>query len=395
MRKSRFTGTLCSRHPSRSVVPALLLVVAIVFLLFGCNTPGPVGTTDQRELQRGVNAGDQGAESGEEAAANNVATESAATAPETPPETVPQQSAPDASAPDQSAPEEPSAPVIGPVTTDGIPLQELFPAQPGLRLSYRLIRGGEETDRSPAVVLQPSTQARANIAVHGNGVSSYVVMGQDETAWYPVRPVVGGTEAAVLAMVPWARFFPRRDEIFRFSRPHVTVRLRPDGADSTPAAAWSVGYRFDREYGNGLYGEAVFTLAPTTVEPGGETMTVPVLIRYADPRGTELRYELTSAAVYREREVTGVVVNRFGRPQPGFVVAPHPLVGLLPEKHRSTTDAAGRFQLAYRAAPGDVIRLFYGPSDGAGTEARIFQPNTIFGRVESPDFATLIYNAPE
>lgn len=310
----------------------------------------------------------------------------------------------------------PHSPPITPISAEGYALEDVLGVSEGLRLEYAVSRGGV-AEGTASLVLQPSAGAWANRAVHGAGVSAYTIMGEESTRWYPVRTTANTDVAAVLSAIPWPRYFPHSDEIFQYSEKDVTARIQPgrmnksaqlsgpgrqstpgDPAHSDPAvpppSGWSIGYRIDRDYGRNVYGEAVFNFASHRVQPGEIEAFLPTLIRYADPAGTELRYELTDATVFRAREIAGAVVNRFGQPRFGYAVAPHPMIGLLPTEHVGRTDETGRFSIDYRAAPGDTVRLYFGPVEGEGRSARIIQPLVIEGRIESPDFATLIYTAP-
>jgi hypothetical protein len=192
-----------------------------------------------------------------------------------------------------------------------------MPPTPGLRLEYRLVRTGVPAAETVALVVQPSRDAWANLAVHGSTTDghapAYVIMGQDETTWYPDARVhfgenAGDDPAPILGAVPWPRFLPSPDEAYRFETVGISAGVQPDDIDGS----WS----------------------------------------------------------------------------------PHQAVGRMPEQHRSITGPNGLFTLAYRGAPGDTIRLFYGPVTGQGYNARITDPLEITGRIRSPDFATLIYERP-
>lgn len=286
-------------------------------------------------------------------------------------------------------------PPVVPVSSDGYALSDLIGQSHGLRLEYTVVRGGIP-EQPVSVVVQPSSGAWANRSVHGDGSVAYAVMGESESGWYCFRGTAMSDRSAVLSIIPWPRFFPRTGQVFQYSEENLTARIRPDdGADENAAPSrWSVAYRIDKDYGRGLYGEALFRFAPSVVEPSASPQILPRVIRYVDTTGTELRFDLVDATVYRAREITGAVVNRFGQPQSGYVVAPHPMIGLLPPEHLGVTDETGRFSIAYRAAPGDVIKLYFGPIAGEGRSSYISQPLEIQGRVESPDFASLIYTIP-
>ncbi len=134
-------------------------------------------------------------------------------------------------------------------------------------------------------------------------------------------------------------------------------------------------------------------LAVIAAEPSDLETLAPVSFQLTTDT-TQLTWQLQAAAVYRERTVSGVVVSPLGRPQKGVTVALHPAVGALPAEHRTVTGTFGTFELSYRAAPGDGIRLYYGVAQGKGADAVIPDPAVISGRVGSPDFATLIFPAP-
>ncbi|MDA3949066.1 MAG: hypothetical protein PF508_07545 [Spirochaeta sp.] len=384
--------------PETRIIRAVSLLVGIVLFAAAC--------TSSPDWSAGTTSSGNGASEGDNIAPDAAAADSGNPAETRAPDESPAPVAGTAPAAlasaDPSVPTgraAPSVPSAVPISTAGIPLAEVMPPTPGLRLEYRLVRTGVPAAETVALVVQPSRDAWANLAVHGSTTDghapAYVIMGQDETTWYPDARVhfgenAGDDPAPILGAVPWPRFLPSPDEAYRFETVGISAGVQPDDIDGS----WSLAYQIADAYEYGPPGAVRFTLAPTVAEPSELSTVAPTLFSHQAPDGTELRYELVSAVVYRERMITGVVVNTVGRPQRGFAVAPHPAVGRLPEQHRSITGPNGLFTLAYRGAPGDTIRLFYGPVTGQGYNARITDPLEITGRIRSPDFATLIYERP-
>jgi hypothetical protein len=276
--------------------------------------------------------------------------------------------------------------VVLPVSPDGVPLDEVLPAFDGLRLEYAVSRDGELTDEVVQLAFQPSLSQRADVSVHGAGTEGYAVMTESDSLWFPTTTATDSPIAAVLAALPWPRYLPQDSETqFTFERPPLTAT-----AEVAAPGEWLLSYVIPDDYHRQLAGEVTIVLAPVSVEPGPIDGGAPVEIVYTDASGATVTLDLTSAALYRERVISGVVVSAVGRPQAGFVVAPHPAIGRLPANRVARTGASGLFELPFRAAPRDRVRLFFGAVTGTGAEARIANPQEVRGRVGSPDFSTLI-----
>ncbi|MFA7567385.1 MAG: hypothetical protein WCY01_10195 [Alkalispirochaeta sp.] len=287
----------------------------------------------------------------------------------------------------QPEPDLPPAPV--PVDPSGIPLADLMPPTPGLRLVYQLVQPDPDTTppdalsypQTFALVVQPSRDASANLAVHTvDGTQpqfdTYLLMDQDETTWFPRSAAPAGFFA-----FPWPRFLPHDGTSFSLNHSGFEGTVEPSGEGE-----WMLTNRAETT------GSQV-VLAVIAAEPSDLETLAPVSFQLTTD-ATQLTWQLQAAAVYRERTVSGVVVSPLGRPQKGVTVALHPAVGALPAEHRTVTGTFGTFELSYRAAPGDGIRLYYGVAQGKGADAVIPDPAVISGRVGSPDFATLIFPAP-
>ncbi len=279
-----------------------------------------------------------------------------------------------------------------PVHSAGVPLEEVFTPLPGMRLEYALFVNEEDTGRRVSLVMQPSRGARADFSIHGAGFEGFAVMDEGESLWYPVRTAIDSVEAALLAALPWPRFLPRDDGTFLFSRDLLEGRVQAEFVGGE--AGWTITYAIAEGYRRDLSGDATVAMSRFAAEPGAIPAGGAPTIRYSGSDGTELRLELQSAVVRRQRSIEGVVVGDLGSPLSGFAVSPHPAIGRLDPSLVARTNAEGRFDLAFRAAPGDSIRLFYGPVEGSGSEAHIVLPQEIVGRVGSVDFVTLIYARP-
>ncbi|MCG8480065.1 MAG: hypothetical protein MI724_13285 [Spirochaetales bacterium] len=297
----------------------------------------------------------------------------------------------DGSGPEEAETADTAQPTVveEPVHPGGTPLEDVFAPLPGMRLEYALFANDEDTGRRISLVMQPSRAARADLSVHGEGFEGFAVMDEGNALWYPTRTAIDSVEAALLAALPWPRFLPGDGEAFLFSRDLLDGRahMEPLGGEE----GWAVTYAIAEGYRRDLSGEATSVLSRFEAEPGTIPAGGPRTIRYSGPDAIELRFELQSAVVRRQRSIEGVVVGGLGSPLSGFAVAPHPAVGRLDPSLVARTNGEGRFDLAFRAAPGDSIRLFYGPVEGSGSEARIALPQEIVGRVGSVDFVTLIY----
>jgi hypothetical protein len=292
-----------------------------------------------------------------------------------------------------------------PVNPSGIPLFQQMVPTPGVRAFYRLVAEESTLDlsapESVALVLQPSRTSAVNLSVHGPGAESYLIMEEDQSRWTAVPDPDATSESALLAAqsdpvisderfaadalfsLPWPAFLPAETPGFLLDLPSPS-----DDAVVTPAGegTWHIDYRLD-----GI--EVRVSMEHVRAAPSDLETLLPVTYWLITSEG-ELVYRLSSAAVYRERTVSGVVVSPQGRPQEGVTVALHPRVGQLPPTHRAITGTFGTFELSYRAAPGDSIRIYYGEVEGQGEDARIAAPAELVGRVGTPDFATLIYPAP-
>jgi hypothetical protein len=275
-----------------------------------------------------------------------------------------------------------------------------MPPREGLRLVFDVAAPGDERDHEAgadgavtgtlsgvgqesgvptefALILQPSRSARADISIHAPGNEGYLVMEETDTLWRSTVSAADTLLTRALSRFAYPRFLPTAEQQFRSAGTDPGFLVR-----SVEGGAWDVVYDSGETVRIGT-----FEVEPMAQEGGGpETIGVSV------DTGETVRLTLRSAAVYREREITGAVVSPFGRPLSGITVAPHPQVGRLPDSRVAVTNAVGAFTLPFRAAPGDSIRLFYGRTSGAGAEERITSPQEIRGRVASPDFATLIFN---
>ncbi len=266
-----------------------------------------------------------------------------------------------------------------PIDPAGVPLDEVMIPRPGIRLVYDVAGGDASIPAELTLVLQPSRSARADISIHAPGGEGYVVMEETDTLWRAALVAGDHSLTRALAELAYPRYLPTQERSFRSA----------DAADA--ADAFVVRADAERAWSLAYDSGATVAIRAVTIEPmaldsvGPETIGVPL------SSGEPVRLTLRSAAVYRQREISGAVVSAFGRPLSGITVAPHPRVGRLPDSRVAVTDAFGAFTLPYRAAPGDSIRLFYGRTSGSGEEARIVNPQEISGRVASPDFATLIF----
>lgn len=226
------------------------------------------------------------------------------------------------------------------------------------------------------LVLQPSRSARADISIHAPNAEGYLIMEETDTLWRAALTTGDHPLTRALAELAYPRFLPGPDQPFRSMDP-------PDEflVSATEERAWDLVYD-----SGATVGIRNLVIEPMALDGGGpSSIAIPLA------SGEQARLTLRSAAVYRQREISGAVVSAFGRPLSGITVAPHPQVGRLAPSRVAVTDAGGAFTLPYRVAPGDSVRLFYGRTAGSGEEARIATPQEIRGRVASPDFATLIF----
>ncbi|MFW5827264.1 MAG: hypothetical protein ACOCU4_04195 [Alkalispirochaeta sp.] len=305
-----------------------------------------------------------------------------------------------------SAQEAPS--VQGPPTADspepiaidatGIPLEDILVSRAGVRLVYDVTgneppaaatgAAGPESSDAPlppevVLTLQPSRTARADISIHAPGAAGYLIMEETDTLWRPAPASADETPlaaddlvAAALSGISFPRYLPRQDQPFTSAGAPDEFLIATDDQRT-----WEVTYDSGTVMGIGE-----FIIEPMALAGGG-----PKTIVLSSSAERPFRLTLRSAAVYREREISGAVVSAFGRPLSDITVAPHPAVGRLHPSRVAVTDSFGAFTVPFRAAPGDSLRLYYGRTTGSGTEERITNPQEIRGRVASPDFATLIF----
>ena len=269
-----------------------------------------------------------------------------------------------------------------PIDPGGVPLDEVMIPRPGIRLVYDVAGGDVSIPAELTLVLQPSRSARADISIHAPGAEAYVVMEETATLWRAALVAGDHSLTRALAELAYPRYLPTQGQAFRSA----------DAADTADAAdAFVVRADAERAWSLAYDSGATVAIRALTIEPMALDSVGPETIGVLLSSGEWVRLTLRSAAVYRQREISGAVVSAFGRPLSDITVAPHPRVGRLPASRVAVTDAFGAFTLPYRAAPGDSIRLFYGRTTGSGEQARIVNPQEISGRVASPDFTTLIF----
>jgi hypothetical protein len=295
-----------------------------------------------------------------------------------------------------------TAPVIPdpiPIDPSGLPLEELFNPYEGLRLRYTIASGTEgegdggadtvalaSSDTTPSdapqliLIVQPSRGSRGDISVHHADGEAWLIMEETETLWIAAASGTDDPVAAAIAELAWPRFLPSGSTPYRAvgAGELIVSAVAPAGEEIGP---------YEIEYAAG----ARAVLREFSVEPGPLPGGGPALISVDTAATGPVVLQLESAAIFREREVSGVVVSPRGRPLNGVAVAPHPAVGRLAPSRVAVTDTFGRFVLPMRIAPGDPLRLFFGRVEGAGDDRRIANPQVIRGRADSPDFATLIY----
>ena len=319
---------------------------------------------------------------------------SPAEAPPEPPQAAEATQAAAAQTREAPEPATPPEPQFTEIEITGVPLEEVMAPLPGLRLQYRVSDPTGTAPDTVYLVLQPSRTARADISVHGRGVEGYAIMTETDTLWEPADTRIDSAVAAVLAGLPWPLFLPQGDRRFRATAKSTTIEVFP-ASDLDPA--WQVRYvaaeRTDSPSSPEFAASAVRSIDRFEVEPGALPGGGPRTVSFTTAEGATVALELEGAAVYRERQIEGVAVSTQGRPVRGIAVAPHPAVGLLPSSRVAYSNNVGRFVLPFRAAPGDWIRLYYGPVEGQGRSAVMVDPQEIRGRVGSPDFVTLIIGA--
>lgn len=283
----------------------------------------------------------------------------------------------------------------------GVPLEELFNPYEGLRLRYTIRNGalapaaaaaapGADSSDSTApgdadapqliLIVQPSRGSRGDLSVHHADGEAWLIMEETETLWMPATAGSDDPVAAAIAQLAWPRYLPSGSTSYRSTGAGEFLVSLAAASDTGIGA-------FEIEYATG----ARAVLREFSVEPGPLPGGGPALISVDTDATGPIVLELESAAIFREREISGVVVSPQGRPLNGLAVAPHPAVGRLAPSRVAVTDNFGRFVLPMRVAPGDPLRLFFGRVEGSGKDQRIVDPQVIRGRADSPDFATLIF----
>jgi hypothetical protein len=386
-------------HPSLRH-PRLLGVVLLAFLLLaGCagapavreDPSDPTGGGSEtrgdssRQGESDLPGGDTAAGTEGEQPSTDSGADDASAPPSTP--------SASASTSARSAPAAPDPVPIDPAA--GVPLEELFNPYEGLRLRFTVstdaaptapVAAGDPADPATSdapqliLIIQPSRGSRGDISVHHAGGEGWLIMEETETLWMPAAAGADDPVVAAIAQLAWPRFLPSGSTPYRaVGAGELIVRgVAPSGEEIGP---------YEIEYATGAHA----VLREFSVEPGPLPGGGPAVISVDTAATGPIVLHLESAAIFREREIAGVVVSPQGRPLGDVAVAPHPAIGRLDPSRVALTDAFGRFVLPMRIAPGDPLRLFFGRVEGSGDARRIADPQVIRGRADSPDFATLIY----